>query len=262
MVTAQQSSKTGAAASLSRALVPLQQATEKVRAVKLPSRGLWARLFDDTLSATEARLDLVTFRGRFRRLQRLIVVEAWVILGLIIMLIVAAPLFGTHNMYYAKLPSGKVANLTPMYMPNLTHQAVLSWVTTTVTQVMTYNFANFNQEIARNENKFLPGSWKQFVTALLEDESLTKFERQQQVLTTAPAGAAVIVSEGVEDERYQWVVQLPVIMTYATNNNRSTVRRQVIELTVVRVSTLENPDGIAIKVWDSKNNASGRGGLF
>ncbi|MBI1273798.1 MAG: hypothetical protein GC131_06920 [Alphaproteobacteria bacterium] len=243
-----------AGAALSRALVPLRRGGTESATVRTRPRGKDGPfgLFDDTLTAAEARLDLRTFHARFTRLRRLVMMEVWAIIALVGLMIVGVPMLGTKNVYFATTPAGQVKRMVALTMPNMTHQAVLSWVTTTVTQVMTYNFANFNQEISKHQRKFLSKSWEQFVKVLLQDDMLKKFQQQELVLTTAPFGAPVITSEGVVDKRYQWVVQLPVIMNYVTNNNRSVQRRNIVELTVVRVPTTENPDGVAIKVWNAK----------
>ena len=43
---------------------------------------------------------------------------------------------------------------------------------------------------------------------------------------------------------------MPVIMTYATNNNVMNKKRATVTLTIVRVAAEENPFGIAIQSWE------------
>lgn len=190
--------------------------------------------------------------GRRReRLLRFILAEACVVLTLLMLLLVVTPFFQTRYDYFS-VPEGRpreVRALVPLFLPNLTQQALLSWSIKAVTQIMTYNFANYNEKISAQRNRFLEESWKNFVTALYRNEAMEKFVDQQLVLTTAPSGTPVIISEGIVEERYQWVIQVPVVMTYVTNNNKSTQSRATVEMTIVRVSTFDNPDGIAIKTW-------------
>jgi hypothetical protein len=63
-----------------------------------------------------------------------------------------------------------------------------------------------------------------------------------------PSDTAVILAQGLNKEGiYQWRVQVPVIMTYATNNNVSQGHHAIVTLTIVRVSPQKSPFGIAIK---------------
>jgi hypothetical protein len=72
------------------------------------------------------------------------------------------------------------------------------------------------------------------------------------VLTTVPSNTPIIVGQGVNpQEVYQWEVQMPVIMSYATNNNVINRKRSVITLTIVRVPADENASGIAIQGWSA-----------
>ncbi len=82
------------------------------------------------------------------------------------------------------------------------------------------------------------------------DES---FRKHHQVLTTVPSDTPVIVSQGEnENHVYEWHIQIPVIMTYATNNNVSRPEKSLIDLTVVRVPYEQSTSGIAIDTWKQK----------
>ncbi|MDE2029422.1 MAG: DotI/IcmL/TraM family protein, partial [Alphaproteobacteria bacterium] len=76
------------------------------------------------------------------------------------------------------------------------------------------------------------------------------FKERQLVLTTVPSDTPVIVAQGVNaDNVYQWNVQMPVIMTYATNNNVTSQQRAIVFLSIVRVPAEQSPSGIAIRNW-------------
>ena len=68
------------------------------------------------------------------------------------------------------------------------------------------------------------------------------------MLTTVPGGAPVLESEGVKDGAFQWVMKLPLILTYQSGVQK---RNQDLTLRVVVVRSGEerHPFGVAIKQW-------------
>lgn len=191
---------------------------------------------------------------RHRRLVRRIVVQSIMITTLILVDFAAIPILRPTKLYYVRRidqPLGTERRIMGLGMPILTQSAILSWSSTAVTEIMTFNFADYNQRLSLFSDRFLPASWDKFVEALLKQDVINKFKHFNLVLTAAPSAPAIIVSEGPDEKSgdYQWVVQVPVILNYVTNNNKNSRSSQLVELTLVRVSTLENPYGIAIKTW-------------
>lgn len=213
----------------------------------------WIRwIFMDNPTTADMRLDLATFKARVRKLRQLIVFESWAIIGLLLFMLMATPFFTTHYTYYAK-PQNRdfQVEMAGLDMPNLTRSTITSWVATTVTEIMTFNFANYNQRISDARVKFAGDSWKQFVKVMLDRNMLEKFTKQQMVLTSAPMGVPVITSEGVIEDEYRWIVQVPVLMKYVTNNNKFAKRIHVVELSVIKVPASQNPEGLAIRSWNT-----------
>ena len=69
-------------------------------------------------------------------------------------------------------------------------------------------------------------------------------------MTTVPSNTPVIVSKGVDlDNEYKWIVEMPIIETYMTNNNVTSRKKEIVRLTIVRVPSEKNISGIGIKSW-------------
>lgn len=189
-------------------------------------------------------------RERQQRLRRIVVSEAAAILALTTILILCAPFFRPVYEYYAINPARQIEALTPLSVPNMTNQAVLSWATTSVTEIMTIGFGDFETKLNRQRFRFTPDGWDGFVRGFNNQKIGDTFREDQLVLTTVPSDTAVIVNQGENPKYgYQWRVQVPLIMTYATNNNVTRRQRALIELTIIRVPTSQNPAGIAIETW-------------
>ena len=110
--------------------------------------------------------------------------------------------------------------LDALNMPNMTNRAILSWTINSVTEIMTFGFGDFNAKLAQQKTA-LYGRWlDKFRHEFLKQKIGETFKQNQLVLTTVPSNVPVILSQGQNDQGdYQWKVQVPVIMTYATNNN-------------------------------------------
>src|SRR5690606_14723099 len=101
------------------------------------------------------------------------------------------------------------------------------------------------QEASRN---FTRRGWESFTQALQRSRIIEMVETNQQVVTSAPAGAPVLESEGLVNDRYQWLVRLPLIVTYQSGA-RTKSDNLMVSVVVVRVPRLESPNGVGIEQW-------------
>jgi intracellular multiplication protein IcmL len=188
--------------------------------------------------------------GAFNQIKRRIHVQNWIIFGLVCFLALVIPFAKTIEIFFAVTPENKARKLLSLEMPNMTNRAVLSWATTSITEVMTMGFGDMDLRLPRQRVRFTSAGWESYMHTFNAMNIRENFKQSQLVLTTVPSNTPVIVWQGVnEDKVYQWVMQMPVIMTYATNNNVTRKDRGTVHLTIVRVPTQENFFGIAIKRW-------------
>lgn len=160
-----------------------------------------------------------------------------------------APFFAPIYVYHSQTPEGKTALLVPLDMPNLTDPAIVSWAATSVTEILSFGFGDIEAKTAQQKLRFTPLGWKAFVKAFLGTKVIDTFKRNQMVMTTVPSDTPVILSKGInEDDVYQWKVEVPIITTYAANNNVMKPERGTIQITIVRVSHDQSPSGIAIDI--------------
>jgi hypothetical protein len=187
---------------------------------------------------------------RRARLFKLIQIEALAIAVLSGILVLGTPFFRPIYQYYALDTQQNQKKLVALTMPNMTNRAVLSWATIGITEIMTMGFGDYLPHLNGQRYRFTPSGWESFSKAFDKQKIGQAFKKSQLVLTTVPSDTAVITKQG-ENERhvYEWHVQMPVIMTYATNNNVTRRESSFIELTIIRVSPAQNPGGIAIESW-------------
>lgn len=191
---------------------------------------------------------------RYLRLAKRVRFEATSLVVLVVVFVLATHLFRDEYRYLARrigAPIGSETQLAGLTLPILTKEAICSWSMTAVTEVLTFNFSNYNDRLAQHTWRFHPEGWKAYVKAMIETNTLGDFRARQLVSTAAPDGSATIESEGINEEtlEYEWKVKVPIIRKFVTNNDRSEVRRSDIFLTLVRVPLNVAVTGIGIKVW-------------
>ncbi|MDD3028683.1 MAG: DotI/IcmL/TraM family protein [Alphaproteobacteria bacterium] len=187
---------------------------------------------------------------KFRKLKRRITQQMWIIGALCLALALLLPFTSPVDLYYAVTPKKEVRHLIGLPFPNMTSRAVLAWATTSITEVMTMGFGDMDVRLPQQRWRFTPKGWEAYMTSFQKMEIGKTFKQNQLVLTTVPSNSPVILRQGASlDGVYQWIVQMPIIMTYATNNNVMRRERAVVTLTIARVPSSQSFYGIAIKSW-------------
>jgi intracellular multiplication protein IcmL len=202
----------------------------------------------------------------------LVLAQSWVIMLLVVLTILTFTVFAPKTIYHLVIldkqgvptklfmkgnPPKEVPGqyFYPPYLlqaldePNLTHTAILNMAENVVTQVLTFGFNNADERLLGMRHLFTKEAWNYFGRAYLQQGRLDLIKRNQQVLTAVATAGPVVVSEGMVDDVDRWVVQVPIVTTFQAGKSSST-KRSVLQVTLVRASTLEHPEGVAIAGWE------------
>ena len=190
-------------------------------------------------------------RAKTFKLLKTIHAQVIALVVLTIVLIGGEPFFQTIFFYYAIDNSRHIVRLVALSKPNLTNQAILSWAANSITEILTFGFGDYVDHLRAQQIRFTPEGWASFVKAFQDNAVGKQFKERQLVLTTVPSDQPVITKQGDNnpDHNYEWEVQMPIIMTYATNNNVTRKEKDMVTLTIARVPPSYSPGGIAIKQW-------------
>ena len=150
--------------------------------------------------------------------------------------------------YFATTEDGRLVKMTPLSEPNLSTPALMSWSAQAVSQTMTFGFHDYRKRLQESSRFFTRPGWAKFTDALERSGIMETVEANQQVVTAAPSSAPVVLQEGIVNGRYEWLVEIPVNITYKAGSQvRSDLPR--VRLKIVRVSKLESPHGVGIEQW-------------
>lgn len=188
------------------------------------------------------------YRDGYRNLLQLTLVLGLVIIGLIGCMFFVVKIHQPENIYFATTEDGRLVPMVPLRQPNLSTPALMSWVAQSATEVMTFGFNDFRRRLQEASRNFTRTGWESFTSALQKSRIIEMVEANQQVVTAAPQGAPILQSEGLSNGRYQWIVQLPMVVTYQAGA-RTRSDSLLITLVIVRVPRLESPNGVGIEQW-------------
>jgi len=179
---------------------------------------------------------------------RVAVVQSFIIVGLIFSMLFVIKIHQPENRYFATTEDGRLIPMIPLSEPNLSRPALLSWVTQAATEVMTFGFNDFRRRLQEASRHFTGPGWQSFTKALQEAKTIDIIQENTQVITATPRGAPVLESEGIVNGQYQWIVQIPMLITYESGAKKKN-DNLMVSIVIVRVSRLESPNGVGISQW-------------
>jgi hypothetical protein len=192
-----------------------------------------------------------TMVGFFRGM---VVAQSYFIIILLGMVVLTGLVFASKTFYHLVILDKqalveRVQRVFPFDEPNLTRTAIINMGMNVVTQVLTFGFNNADQRLLAAQHLFTKECWQRFAKAYLQYGRLEQVKRYQQVITAIATAGAVIVSEGKIGRRDRWVVQVPIVVTFQAGAETQ-IKKSILQLTLVRVPTIEHLEGVAIDGWE------------
>jgi len=188
------------------------------------------------------------YRDGYRFILRLAVIQSMIIIGLIVAMFYVISVHQPENRYFATTEDGRLMPMVPLNSPNLSTPALMSWVAQSATEVMTFGFNDYRRRLQEASRNFTRGGWESFTQALQRARIIESVVANQQVLTAVPQGAPILESERMVNGRYEWRVQIPMVLTYQSGS-KTRSDQWLVTLVIVRVPRLESPNGVGIEQW-------------
>lgn len=188
------------------------------------------------------------YKSKDKNMMRVVIIQVLAIFGLVATFLTYVNTVKPHDIYFATTPDGRKVELVPLNQPNMQPAALLSWTAQAATEIMTFGFSRYRDSFQKSSRHFTPSGWENFLNALKKARIIEGVEASQQIVTAIPKSAPVITAEGLQDGVYQWMIQLTLLVTYQSGAEKKTTTMTVY-LTVVRVPTTDNPNGVGISQW-------------
>lgn len=140
----------------------------------------------------------------------------------------------------------RVQPVVPVDQPYLAEPSMLQWVGEFLPKAFVFDFNHYNEQLEEAQQYFTANGWKVFLNHLNNYVSYNNVTTNKLFVTGRAGGAPSVIKEGLyPGGRYGWWVGMPVIIDFASYT-QSNSRTLTIQVAVVRVSTLNNLNGVAI----------------
>lgn len=171
----------------------------------------------------------------------------------VVLVLVLIAVFVTYHLlntrplpvFYAKQADGKTMRLTSTTEPNLLPSTIIRFASKAAVGAYTFRFNSAMEQISQVRPFFTKTGWDAFQ---LSAQSLVKYVVENRLMVSGVVvGTPVISNQGeLPGLGYVWRIQIPFLVSFQTEN-RVSKRRYMISISIVRVPTSINPQGIGIE---------------
>ncbi len=146
--------------------------------------------------------------------------------------------------YRAEQADGQKMLLTPYQEPNLLPDTILRWASKAAVVAYTFDFANYQNQINAARPYFTEAGWKDYLQSV--SGLIDTIVQNKVIINGVVTGTPVISNQGPLPGRgYVWRIQIPFLVTYQVGGP-PVKRNYYVVITIVRVPTNVNPQGIGI----------------
>lgn len=192
--------------------------------------------------------ELMSYKTGFRNLLWVVKFESLLIVVLCCMVYYCVDFVLPQDRFFAVSAAGTRQQMVGLAEPNLNKAALISWLGAATTEIMTFNFLNYDEVFGKSKRYFSKDGWESFSDALLKSGILKSVTDYQQVITSIPREQPTVVAEGVIEGQYRWVMNVTLIMTIKAGSKKNTKGNNVMVI-LVKEDTIENPMGVGIYQW-------------
>lgn len=188
------------------------------------------------------------YRDGYRLLLRISLVQGAVIVLLVGAILAMIMSMETRHVYFATTADGRIIQIVPLNEPLRSRADVVAWAAGKAQEIMRFGYNDYRQRLQQASTSFTSTGWESFTKAMREARIIEAVEARKLTVEMEIGGAPEVKMETVKDGVYTWYLQFPVTIKFDGQNAPSSIQALLI-LQIVRVSTLQNPDGISIEQW-------------
>jgi intracellular multiplication protein IcmL len=195
------------------------------------------------------------YRDGYRLLLRISIIQGIVIAILVAGLISLLLAFNVRQVYFATTSDGRIINIVPLNEPYRSPAEVIAWAAGTAQNVMRFGYQDYRERLQQSSNNFTTTGWDSFSKALKEANIIEAIQARKLVVSMDINAAPEIKNAFLKNGVYTWYLQFPVTISFDGEQPPQPITTNLV-LQVVRVSTLQNPDGISIEQWVTINQSN------
>jgi len=188
------------------------------------------------------------YRDGYRLLLRISMIQV-AIIGLLVASIVGLVVTTqTKQVYFATTTDGRILPLVPLTEAYRSPAEIVTWAAKTSQDVMRFGYFDYHNRLQDASTKFTATGYDAFNKALKDSGLLDAVSSRKLSVTMTVNAAPEITSEGVFNGVFTWDLRFPVTIKFDGAEPPQPTNAE-LHLRIVRVSTLQVPDGIGIEQW-------------
>ena len=129
-----------------------------------------------------------------------------------------------------------------MHQAHRSQEEIIAWAQEHVTDALTLPHAALNDKFRALRASFSDAGWAQYAQVLQQGGFTNAVQTQNLDLGAVADGEARVTAEGDNGQTYQWVVALPVMLTYSRSGQQSPSQKMTLTATVARTAALPAED--------------------
>jgi hypothetical protein len=152
--------------------------------------------------------------------------------------------------YYIQNEADQTQLIQSMDRPNITPDALIKWATLVATEIHTTDFQNYDKNLQNISNVFTKDGYQSYLNIL----DATDVEKDVKFKKVDITSIAVSQSVMVYETDNEWLVQVPLLISYQANSENSSQKYVASNLYIKSVPTDQASTGIGVNKILEFNN--------
>ena len=155
--------------------------------------------------------------------------------------------------------TGSLTPIVPLNKPIGSTNTILQHGSDVIMDLYALDFQNYRSQLQRASDYFTQNGWQKYVSEFESTGNLAAIKERRMVLSGVVTKPPVVVQSGEVFGTLYWDIEVPYQVRYIAAGFDQT-QDLVARIKIVRVPTTQNPRGIAIAQFVSRQLASGANG--
>lgn len=155
----------------------------------------------------------------------------------------------THPIYFATDYVGRLIQIVPVNIPNMTAPKIMQWTMKAVEAAYSFDFINYRSQLQDAQKYFTAYGWTRYMTALTASNNLLGVIQRKQIVTAHVVDQPKLLAGGILSGSYAWKYEMPLLVTYAEppyDEQHQFSNALTVNVIVQREQVLEGYNGLGI----------------
>lgn len=160
---------------------------------------------------------LVVVRNAFYKRLHFLALAVFMLLVVVVISLVGVVVYllknPTHPLYFATDDVGRLIQVVPVDVPNMTTDKVIAWTIQAVEAANSYDYVNFHGQLQSAQKYFTNYGWLSYMGALTSSNNLIAITQRKMIVLAQVVDQPKIIAAGILSGAYAWKFEMPLLIT-------------------------------------------------